>query len=46
VTIYACSTTMALMDVPKEQLIPEVDEIVGAASFLAIAMDADVQLFI
>ena len=46
VTIYACSTTMAMMDVPKEQLIPEVDEIVGAASFLAIAMDADIQLFI
>ncbi|MBN2334994.1 DsrE/DsrF/DrsH-like family protein [Candidatus Bathyarchaeota archaeon] len=46
VTIYACSTTMAMMDVKKEELIPEVDEIVGAASFLAIAMDADVQLFI
>jgi peroxiredoxin family protein len=46
VTIYACSTTMAMMDVPREQLIPEVDEIVGAASFLAIAMDADIQLFI
>ena len=46
VTIYACSTTMELMDVPKEELIPEVDEIVGAASFLSIAMDADVQLFI
>ena len=46
VTIYACSTTMAMMDVTKDQLIPEVDEIVGAASFLAIAMDADIQLFI
>ncbi len=46
VTIYACSTSMKLMDVTKEQLIPEVDEIVGAASFLSIAMDADIQLFI
>jgi len=46
VKIYACSTTMEMMDVPKEDLIPEVDEIVGAATFLDIAMDADVQMFI
>ena len=46
VKLYACSTTMKIMDVPKESLIPEVDEILGAASFLDIAMDADVQLFI
>ena len=46
VKIYACSTTMAMMDVKKEELIPEVDEIVGAATFLDIAMDADVQMFI
>ena len=46
VKLYACSTTMKIMDVPKEDLIPEVDEILGAASFLDIAMDADIQLFI
>ena len=46
VKLYACSTTMAMMDVKKEDLIPEVDEIVGAATFLDLAMDADVQLFI
>jgi peroxiredoxin family protein len=46
VKIYACSTTMEMMDVKKEQLIDEVDEIVGAATFLDIAMDADVQMFI
>ena len=46
VKIYACSTTMEMMGVKKEDLIPEVDEIVGAATFLDIAMDADVQLFI
>jgi peroxiredoxin family protein len=46
VKIYACSTTMAIMDVKREDLIPEVDEVVGAATFLDIAMDADVQLFI
>ena len=46
VKIYACSTTMEMMDIKKEELIPEVDEIVGAATFLDIAMDADVQMFI
>jgi peroxiredoxin family protein len=46
VKIYACSTTMEIMGVKKEDLIPEVDEIVGAATFLAIALDSDVQLFI
>ena len=46
IKIYACSTTMELMKVKEEELIPEVDAIVGAAAFLDIAMDADVQLFI
>ena len=46
VKIYACSTTMAMMDVKKEELIDEVDEIVGAATFLDLAMDANVQMFI
>ena len=46
VKLYACSTTMEMMGIKKEDLIPEVDEIVGAATFLDIAMDADVQLFI
>jgi len=44
--IYACSTTMEMMDVKKEELIPEVDAIVGATAFLDIALDADIQLFI
>jgi len=46
VKIYACSTTMAMMDVKEEELIDEVDEIVGAATFLDLAMDANVQMFI
>jgi peroxiredoxin family protein len=46
VKLYACSTTMELMGIQKEDLIPEVDEIVGAATFLSIAQDCDVQLFI
>ena len=46
VKIYACSTTMAMMDVKEEELIDEVDDIVGAATFLDLAMDANVQMFI
>jgi peroxiredoxin family protein len=46
VKIYACSTTMEIMDVKREDLIPEVDDILGATAFLDIAMDSDVQLFI
>jgi peroxiredoxin family protein len=46
IKIYACSTTMEILGVAKEDLIPEVDDIVGAASFLSIALDSDVQLFI
>lgn len=44
--IYACSTTMKLMKIEADNLIPEVDDIVGAAAFLDIALDADVNLFI
>jgi peroxiredoxin family protein len=44
--LYACSTTMELMKVKEDELIPEVDDIVGAAAFLDIALDADIQLFI
>jgi peroxiredoxin family protein len=44
--VYACSTTMEIMGVNKEDLIPEVDDILGATAFLDIAMDSEVQLFI
>jgi peroxiredoxin family protein len=37
---------MEIMGVKREELIPEVDEVVGAATFLSIALDSDVQLFI
>lgn len=46
VKFYACSTTMELMNVKKEQLIPEVDQIVGAATFTEIALKSDISLFI
>jgi len=44
--IYACSPTMAMFDVKKEDLIPEVDEIAGAAAFLEIASEADITLLV
>jgi peroxiredoxin family protein len=45
VHLYACSTSMAIMNIKKEDLI-EGAEILGAASFLDIAADSKVQLFI
>lgn len=44
--IYACSPTMEMFGVKKEELIPEVDQIAGAAAFLDIASDADITLLI
>ncbi len=46
VRIHACSPTMGLMNVSKEDLIPEVDDIIGASTYLDWAVDADVTLFI
>jgi len=45
VHLYACSTSMTLMNIKKEDLIHGA-EILGAAKFLDIAADSDVQLFI
>ena len=44
--IYACTPTMEMFGTKREDLIPEVDSMVGAATFLNIAADADVTLFI
>ena len=41
VRLWACSTTMELLDIKKEDLIEEVEGIVGAATFLDMAQDAD-----
>jgi peroxiredoxin family protein len=45
VHLFACSTTMGVMKVRAEDLIPGVD-IAGAAAFLDFAADADVSLFV
>jgi len=44
--IYACSPTMEMFGVKKEDLIPEVDQIAGAAAFLDLATDADITLLV
>ena len=44
--IYACTPTMEMFGVKRDDLVPEVDSMVGAATFLNIAADSDVNLFI
>lgn len=44
--IYACSPTMEMFGIKKEDLIPEVDRIAGAAAFLELAAGAETTLLI
>jgi peroxiredoxin family protein len=44
--IYACTPTMEMFGIKREDLIPEVDEMAGAAKFLTVAADADVTLLV
>lgn len=37
VHLHACSTTMEMMGVKKEDLVPEIDDVVGAATFLQLS---------
>jgi peroxiredoxin family protein len=46
VHFLACTTTMALMGVEEEDLIPEVDEYVGAATYVEKAAGSKINLFI
>ncbi len=46
VKLVACQMTVDLFDYGKEEFIPEVEEWVGAASFLPRAVKADVNLFV
>ena len=45
VKLIACQMTVDLFDYDKEDFIPEIEEWVGAASFLPKAQKADVNLF-
>ena len=46
VRLWACTATMDIMMVKKEQLIDGLKGYMGAAGFLDIAADCDIQLFI
>ena len=46
VKLVACQMTVDLFDYRKDEFIPEIEEWVGAASFLPRAQNADVNLFI
>ena len=46
VNLIACQMTVDLFGYQRKQFIPEVKDYVGAASFLPMAKDADVSLFI
>lgn len=45
VNIYACSTSMELIGIKKEDMVDNI-KIIGAAGFLDIAADTDMQYFI
>jgi len=46
VKFLGCQMTMDVMGVRREDLIDEVDDTVGAAAFVAEALDADISMFI
>ena len=46
VKIHACSTMFGLMDLKKEDLDPIVDDIIGVGTFLELARDSEITLFI
>lgn len=45
VKLVACQMTVDLFQYEKEEFIPDIEEWVGAASFMPKALDADVNLF-
>ena len=46
VKFIACTTSMGIMGISKEALIPEVDSLAGVATYLAEAKEGKVNLFI
>jgi peroxiredoxin family protein len=46
VKFHACSNTIDIMGIKKEDLIPEVDDIIGAATYLELASEDAITLFI
>ena len=46
VKVYACSMTMELFGMKKEDLEDVVDDVIGVATFIEQAKDADISMFI
>lgn len=46
VNLIACTTTMELMGISKDQMIDEVDKVAGVATYLSKASEADINLFV
>jgi peroxiredoxin family protein len=46
VKFLACLMSMDVMEIKREDLIDEVDDVVGAATFILEAQQSDIQLFI
>jgi peroxiredoxin family protein len=46
VTLLACLMSMDVMEISRDDLIDEVDDVVGAATFIGTAKDSKIQLFI
>ncbi len=46
VRMVACQMSMDVLGVKREDLVPEVEDVVGAATFLDFARDAKIQLFV
>lgn len=46
VKFIACTTTIGMMGLSKDAFIPEVDSFVGVATYMAIAKESKVNLFI
>ncbi len=46
VKFHACSPTMKLSGIKKEDLIPQCDDIIGAATFLDMAAEDSIILFV
>lgn len=44
--VYACTPTMEMFDIAKNDLIPEVDAFAGAATFLDVAEGAAISMMI
>jgi peroxiredoxin family protein len=46
VRLLACLMSMDVMEISRDDLIDEVDDVVGAATFIAEAQNSEINLFI